>query len=296
MRMGTMSLYESGDSTGDVSLSKLFEGQTEVAGITDHNLGDVARLLIRGGWPDSIGKSDAAARRLVEGYCASLFDDDATWPNGHRHDPEKTKAVLTSLARNTATMATRETILADVTASRVSMHENTLDRYIADLRKVCVVEDLYSWNPQLRSKTVVRTSPTRHLTDPALAAALLGADADDLLNDLETFGFLFESMAIRDLRAHASALDGRVYHYRDKDELEVDAIIHLGNGKWAAIEVKLGSEKGIDEGAANLLRLAGKVTEKSRSKLAFLAVVTAGQVAYTRKDGVHVIPLDCLRP
>ncbi|MDO5862000.1 MAG: DUF4143 domain-containing protein [Thermoplasmata archaeon] len=296
IRMGTMSLHESGDSVGHVSLGGLFGGQGEVGGYSDRMLSDISAMLVRGGWPGIIGKPDASAAQFVKGYCRRIIRDGAAFPDAPGRDPDKTRAVLVSLSTRTATPASRAEVLADAAASGQNMHANTLDGYIRDLRRMCVVENLDAWIPELRTKSVVRTSPTRHLTDPSLAAAMLGKDADGLIEDLKTFGSLFESMVVRDLRAYATALGGSVLHYRDGDGLEADAVIRLGDGRWAAFEADLGTTKGIDGGARSLLTLKKRVDDDVRSKMAFCAVITAGRVAYTRRDGVHVIPLTCLRP
>ena len=297
LHMRTMSLFESGNSSGDVSLGSMFEGQhIGISGYSDCDAECIARLLTRGGWPAAIGKSEAAAQRIVESYCGSMIEGDARWPDGHKHNPEKMRAVLSSLARNSATSAPRSKILEDVEDRGIRMHENTLDNYIRDLRKTFVIEDLDAWCPKLRSKTTVNSSPTRHLTDPAIAAWMLDAHPEDLLSDFETFGLLFESMAVRDLRSYAQAIGGKVHHYRDSEGLESDTIIHLNNGRWAAVEIKLGSEAGIESGVKNLRSLERKVDDTYRNKLAFKAIVTATKAAYTRDDGVHVIPLACLRP
>lgn len=296
IRIGTMSLHESGDSTGHVSLDRLFGGESRIGGYSDRKLDEIAALLVRGGWPEVVGRSETAAARFVKGYCGSLISGDFGSPDGRRYDPDKARAILVSLSGHTASAASRSEILADLSASGQRIHANTLDGYIRDLRRMCVVEDLDAWIPELRTKSVVRTSATRHLTDPSLAAAMLRKGPDGLIDDLRTFESLFRSMAVRDLRAYATALGGSVRHYRDGDGLEADAVLHLGDGRWAAFVVKLGSEKGIVRGAKSLLTLRKRVDESVRSKMVFSAVITAGQVAYTRKDGVHVIPLTCLRP
>lgn len=189
----------------------------------------------------------------------------------------------------------KASILADVTSSGRSMSRSTLDRYLAYLRRNYVIEDLPNWSPKLRTKTVIRSSPVHHFFDPAIAAMFLDATPTDLLNDFETFGFLFESMVVRDIRSYAQAIDGKVYHYRDKDDLECDIIIRLGDGRWGAMEVKLGFERGIEEGARNLLRFRDKVSDRFRSRLSFMAIVVSTNLAYTRADGIHVIPLACLK-
>ena len=312
--MRTMSLYESGDSTGEVSLGSLFSGQ-EVRGVSDIDLVDMAHILVRGGWPRTVGSPDKVARRNVRAYCEALLrtkvaipqfepieegEDAAVSPaepsagNISERDMEKMRRVLRSLSRNTATSASMSTILGDVNGEQKLMDRRELSGYIRALKEIYVIEDLPAWLPKLRSKTVVRTSDTRHMSDPAVAAYFLDADAEDLMNDLNTFGLLFESLVIRDLRVYAQANDGKVYHYRDKDGLEADAIVHLFGGRWAAFEVKLGGQDAIDSGAEGLLALRNKVSEDMKPP-SFLAVITAFGYAYTRPDGVHVIPIGCLR-
>lgn len=293
--MRTMGLHESGQSTGGVSLSDLFQGKDKVSDYTENGTEAIARLLVLGGWPGTLGRSDAAIRKNVEGYCHRIVNGTSQLPGDFIPNPERMVAVLTSLSRNVSTTASKASILADVTSSGRSMSGSTLDRYLAYLRRNYVIEDLPNWSPKLRTKTVIRSSPVRHFFDPAIAAMLLDATPTDLLNDFETFGFLFESMVVRDIRSYAQAIDGKVYHYRDKDGLECDIIIRLGDGRWGAMEVKLGSERGIEEGARNLLRFRDKVSDRFRSRLSFMAIVVSTNLAYTRADGIHVIPLACLK-
>lgn len=295
MRMRTMSLYESGDSTGEISLNALFSGITDISGHSRLSIGDVARVIVRGGWPSSIGKNDNIAYRQIAGYCETILESDIKTVDGKKRDPQKMRMLLRSLSRNISTPATNTTILDDIISSEAGgMHINTMEDYISALRRIYVIEDLSAWSPKLRSKTVIRTSEIRHFTDPAIAAYFLGASAKDLEYDPNTFGLLFESMVIRDLRVYAQALNGDVYQYNDKNGLEVDAIIHLRNGKWGAIEIKLGEDM-IDEAAKNLKKLKNKVDTDFMNDPSFLAVVTGTEFAYTREDGVHVIPIGCLR-
>ncbi|MCL2032511.1 MAG: DUF4143 domain-containing protein [Methanomassiliicoccaceae archaeon] len=294
MRMHTMSLYESGDSTGDVSLRSMFEGN-EVSGVSPLSIEDVAALIVRGGWPGSLGKSLLDAQVLTESYCETILRSEVKTVDGVDRDSDKMRQVLRSLSRNVSTQTPDTTIMADMSAKdNAPIHINTLKAYEKTLREIYVIEDLPAWTPKLRSKTSVRTSDTRHLTDPAIAAYFLGATPKGLFADLKTFGLLFESMVVRDMRVYAQSAGGNVYHYRDGDGTEADAVIQLRDGRWGAVEVKLGSGM-IDEAAENLLKIKNKIESESLGEMSFLAVVTASGYAYTREDGVHVVPAGCLK-
>jgi uncharacterized protein len=295
LKMYTMSLFESGDSNGTVSLAELFGNSTDVAARTGLTVEEYARLIARGGWPGTVNKSIEIAQRQVAGYCDAIVKSDISTVDGVSRDEEKVSLILKSYARHTASQAPSTTILSDIQQNNRDMHSNTLDSYLAALKRLYVLEDLPAWSPKLRSKTVIRTSDTRHFIDPAIAAYFLKAGARDILFDFNTFGLLFESLVIRDLRVYAQKLRGHVAHYRDKEGLEADAIIHLADGRWAAIEVKLGL-KNIDEAAANLLKLKGKIDTEQMHEPAFLMVVTGAEFAYRRHDGVFVVPLGCLKP
>ncbi|MDR1404929.1 MAG: DUF4143 domain-containing protein [Candidatus Methanoplasma sp.] len=295
LKMGTMSLFESGDSVGSVSLRELFDGGIEVSGISNAELGDIAGLIIRGGWPQSVGKSEKIAQKLIKGYCESIIDTDVISIGERRRNPHKMRGVLRSLSRSTASPMSRKNIIRDISSKEDSgISENTLNDYLDALREIFVLEELPAWNPNLRSKTAIRTADTVHMCDPAVAAYFSGASKDGLMNDPNTFGLLFESLVIRDLRAYARNIGGDVFHYRDKSGLEADAVIRLHNGKWAAIEIKLG-ESWADESAYNLRKLKEKVNREEMGEPAFLAVITGSSCAYTRSDGVHIIPIACLR-
>ena len=236
-----------------------------------------ARRRGRGRLPDALCESD-----ISEAAQSSL-------------DPDRARALLRSLARSTAQEASLRTILSDVRDVGVGMSEPTLRVYLAALRRLFVVEDVRAWAPTLRSRTPLRSSPVWHLCDPSLEAAALEADADALLSDLTTMGYLFESLCVRDLRVYARSMGGGVYHYRDKSGLEVDAVVRLASGAWGAVEIKLGGERRIEEGAANVLALAAKVDREHTPAPSFCMVLTGGRYAYTRPDGVHVVPVGCLR-
>jgi Predicted ATPase (AAA+ superfamily) len=295
MRMRTMSLFESGNSVGDVSLATLFSSAEKISGHSKLDIRDISKVIVRGGWPSSAGMDDDTTYKQVAGYCETILESDINTVDGKKRDAQKMRAILRSLSRNISTSATNTTILQDITSSETGdVHINTVEDYLTALRRLYVTEDLPAWSPKLRSKTVVRTSETRHLTDPAMAAYFLGASPKDLEFDPETFGLLFESLCIRDLRVYAQSLGGHVYHYRDKEGLEADAVIHLHNGKWGAVEMKLGDHD-IDKAAKNLRKLSNKVDAERMNSPSFLAVVTGTEFAYTRDDGVHVVPIGCLR-
>lgn len=292
--MRTMSLYESKDSNGTVSLADLFDSKAFSMSKSELSISDISTLIVRGGWPNSIGKDIKIAMKQVAGYINSIVKTEIKTVDGVERDEAKTLAVLKSLARHTATQATDSKIVSDVEFNHYTIHRNTLSDYLNALRELYIIEDLSAWSPKLRSKTTIRTSNTRHFIDPAFAASLLNATPDDLLRDIETFGLLFESLVVRDLRIYTDYLGGYVSHYRDKSGLEVDAIIHLNDGRWAAVEVKLGSHD-LDEAAKHLFELVEKIDTKQSSGPSFLMVVTGTEFGYKRKDGVYVVPIGCLK-
>lgn len=295
LRMGTLTLFESGDSDGSVSLRKLFNGGDADA-INKKSSEDMAHLVVRGGWPEAVGRGTSSAMRIVRRYCDRITDPDAEGSPSRGHDASRFAAVMRSLAGSVSMPLSKTEIIADVSATgTVSVSNNTLNAYLDDLRGAYILNELPAWRPILRSKTPIRIAGTIHFCDPSIAARLLSMTPKTLLNDLRTFGLLFESLVVRDLRVYARALDGEVFHYRDKNGLEADAIIHLNDGGWAAIEVKLG-DAWVDEAARNLKKLADNVDTDRMGRPAFLAVVTATRYAYTRPDGVHVIPLAVLGP
>lgn len=296
LKMRTMSLYEQGASTGKISLRDLFNGVERVSDHNDTSMRDVANLVVRGGWPGTIGTSDVATRKILRDYCNRISNGISDSFDKSGIDPRRMGALMQSLSRNIATPATKSSIRADMEACGHITSESTLDRYLCYLSDNHVIEDLPAWSPRLRSKTAIRTANVRHMTEPAIAATFMDATADDLMDDYQTFGLLFKSMVLRDIRCYAQANDGSVYHYRDESGLEADMIIHLSDGRWAAIEVKMGSPESMDYGAKNLLKLRSKVDESYRKKLSFMALIVATPLAYTRSDGIHVIPITSLRP
>lgn len=291
LTMRTMSLYESGDSTGDVSLERLFEGDKNIDGTASLNAERVAFLLCRGGWPLSIDMNEKVSLEQAFDYYNAVVRSDINRVDNIEKSPEKVSSLMRSYARNQGSQAAFSGIADDT-----GLSEDTVSSYINALKRIFVIEDLSAWNPNLRSKTAIRTSPTRYFFDPSIATAALGLGPNDLLNDLKTFGFLFEALCIRDLRVYADAINGKVYHYRDKTGLECDAVIHLRNGKYGLIEIKLGGDKLIEEGANNLKKLAGKIDVDKMNAPSFCMVVTAvGDWPYIRKDGVYVVPIGCLK-
>lgn len=295
--MRPMSLLESGDSSGDVSLTDLFDGNLNLNNYSDTDINRLAFLVCRGGWPQAIDmKTEAALKQISDYYEAVVRTDINKADNIHRN-PERVKFLMRAYARNQGRQISDNAIARDISANEGgSLSEDTVASYIDALQKIFVIEEMPAWNPYLRTKTAIRSSDTRYYIDPSIATAALDIGPDDLISDLKTFGFLFETLCVRDLRVYADALNGRVYHYRDKDGLECDAVVHLRNGKYGLIEIKLGGDGLIDEGAVPLLSLKKKInTDKMRAP-SFLAVITGtGNYAYQRKDGVFVIPIGSLR-
>ena len=299
LKMRTMSLYESGESTGDVSLAALFtETPSLLTGKNKLDINRLAYLICRGGWPGALEMDEQDALAQAFDYYDVVCDSDISRVDGVMRNPQRVRLLMRSYARHQDTMATVGTILADLKTNETStLSDNTVYDYIKALKQIFVIEDMPAWNPNLRSKTAVRTSDNRYFIDPSIATAALGASPNDLINDLETMGLLFETLAIRDLRVYTDAIDGQVYHYRDKSGLECDAIVHLRNGSYGLIEIKLGGDKLIDEGANSLLRLAGEIDTTRMKSPAFMMVITGtGDFPYRREDGVYVVPIGCLKP
>lgn len=296
--MRPMSLWESGESSGEVSLQAIFDGDNNVYGKNPISLDKLAFLLCRGGWPQSITKkSERAALLIAQEYVDTIVRTDISRVDNVQRNPDWARRLLRSYARHQGTSATINTIIADLSANeRMQATENTISAYISALRKIFVIEDMIAWNPNLRSKSAIRTSDTRYFVDASVAAAALGVAPDDLINDLNTFGLLFETMAMRDLRVYADALDGKVSHFRDRTGLECDAVLHLRNGSYGLIEIKLGGDNLIEEGARNLKKLENLIDTTRMKTPSFKMVLTGvGHIAYRREDGVYVIPIGCLR-
>lgn len=299
LKLRTMSLWESGDSSGDVSFGALFKNADSVDGASKIDIDQLAFLTCRGGWPKAtLKKSKKAALLQAKEYYEAVYRYDISRVDDVERDPELTKRLMRSYSRNQGSQASAGTILADIRANESDeLSENTIYSYIKALKKIFVIEDSLAWNPNLRSKTAIRTSDTRYFIDPSIATAALGLGPDDLINDLNTFGLLFETLCVRDLRVYADALGGTVYHYRDKSNLECDAVVHLENGSYGLIEIKLGGDTLIKEGAENLQLLANKLDTTKMKKPSFLMVLTGvGDYAYKRpEDGVLVVPIGCLK-
>jgi predicted AAA+ superfamily ATPase len=301
MLMRPMSLFESLESNGTVSLKSLFDGNTsEESGHSSLTIEELAFVLVRGGWPASVRQSasmeaaEATALRQVHDYVDAVINIDVSRVDGIEKSPVRIRALMRSLARNVSTTASITTIHRDIAANEKTISEKTISAYINALRRIFVIEDLPAWNPAMRSKTVLRTAPKRHFVDPSIAAAVLRADAESLLQDFNTFGLLFESLCVRDLRVYAQAIDGEVFHYRDKSGLEADAIVHLNDGRWGAVEVKMGTKE-IEKAAENLKILRDKINLDKMKEPSLLMVLTATESGYQRDDGVYIVPIGCLR-
>ena len=297
VRMRPMSLFESGESSGSVSLSDLFDGNTIEPQQNKLSLKDMAFLTCRGGWPQSTFLEGDLALDQAFDYVDAVTGVDIQRVDDVRRSPERARLLLRSYARNIAQQVSYGTIKADMMSNDAkSLDEDTVADYIKALKSLFVVEDLEAWNPNIRSKSAIRTGDTRHFVDPSIGTAALGLGPADLINDLNSFGLFFEDLAVRDLRVFAEALDGRLYHYRDSSGLECDTVLHRRNGTYALIEIKLGGEKLIEEGVNSLQTFANTIDTKKMSAPSFKMVLTAvGQYAYQRKDGIFIVPIGCLK-
>ena len=301
VRMRPMSLWESKDSKGTVSLAELFKGGKPIPWDLnpDFSLSDIAHLICRGGWPISVLAPKEIAIEITKNYYNGLFVfEDCENERFRNKNPEIMKMIVRSYARHISTEAAVSTIIADVRQSNErTMDTKTYNDYNEALNDIFIIEDMPAWNPNIRSKTSIRSTPTRHFVDTSIACRALGAGPEDLLHDLESFGLFFEDMAVRDLRIYSDVLGGEVRHYRDNAGLECDAVIHLENGSWGAVEIKLGGDDLIEAGASSLKLLKAKIEEKSNEKSpSFLMVLTAVGGAYQREDGVFVVPINLLKP
>ena len=297
LTMRPMSLYESGDSSGEVSLNALFNGASNLDGGSNLNIDRLAFLVCRGGWPQAIDMREEIALSQATDYYDAVVRSDINRADNVKKNEEKVRRLMRSYARNQGSQVPNTVLAKEMSNNdEVIMSDETVASYIDALRKIFVVEDMPAWNPNLRSKTAIRSTDTRYYIDPSIAVAALGVGPSDLLNDLKTFGFLFETLCVRDLRVYADALNGNVYHYRDKEGQECDAVIHLRNGKYGLIEIKLGGEKLIDEGAKSLKALERKIDSNKMNEPSFLMVLVGiGDYAYQRTDGVLVVPVGCLK-
>lgn len=295
--MRPMSLYESGESNGNISLEELFESPKSISGSNKLSLEDIAFLCCRGGWPRSIFmEKEIALEQAFDYYDAIIYSDISRVDNINR-SPERVKRLMKSYSRNLGTQVSNETLKNDmITNDSFSLDSDTVFSYINALKKIFVIEEAPAWNPNLRSKTAIRTSDTRYFVDPSIATASLGIGPKDLIKDLNTFGLIFENLCIRDLRVYSEGLNGEVYHYRDSSGMECDAVIHLRNGLYGLIEIKLGGENLINEGAENLKKVCSKLDTDKMNAPAFLMILTAtGNYAYKREDRIYVVPIGCLK-
>lgn len=296
VKMYPMSLYESKDSNGTISLEGLFHGITDINGISSlMRVEDIAYVICRGGWPASIGKSARASSLITSSYVDAVCESDVSRLDENMKNPQRIRSILRSYARNVSTLATKATIRKDVIANDQNISEATFFSYLNALERLFVIEDIPAWNPAIRSKTAIRSGAKRGFVDPSLACASLGLTAEGLLQDLNTLGFLFESLVIRDLRIYSQHLGGEISYYHDRYGLECDAVLHLRDGRYALIEMKLGSRE-IEEGAAHLCKLKALIQEHDLKEPSFLMVITGGQFAYRREDGVLIVPIGCLKP
>ena len=295
--MRPMSLWESGDSTGDVSITDLFDGAMP-EGTSSIDLDRLAFLTCRGGWPGALTLSENAALHVSRAYIKAVVNSDINRVDDVKRDPDLMLRIIRSLARNQGEQIPYTTIRADVINNeKVQLSDDTVESYVKVLKKIFLEEDMRAWNPNLRSKTAIRTTDTRYFVDSSIATAALGLGPKDLINDLIDFGFYFETLAVRDLRVYADALDGEVFHYRDKNGLECDAVLHRRNGSYGLIEIKIGGADNIEKGAKTLKDLASKIDTTKMKAPSFMMVVTGiGQYAYRRPDGVCVVPIGCLKP
>jgi len=298
LRMRPMSLWESGDSNGDVSLQYLFDNpERPIFGESEKSLDDIAFLLCRGGWPIATTLEKEYALETAFSYYKAVTEVDISRVDGIKRNPTRAKRLMRSLARHQGTQVPIAGIKADMAANDTdSLDVDTVSSYIEVLKKIFVIEDMEAWNPNLRSKAAIRSSDTRYYIDPSIATASLGVGPSDLTNDLNTMGLLFETMAVRDLRVYAEYMEGNVYHYRDSNGLECDSVIHLRSGKYALVEIKLGGQKLIEEGAVTLNKLESTLdTDKMKSPSFKMILTAVGNLAYRRDDGIYVVPISCLK-
>lgn len=289
-----MSLYESGVSNGEISLSKLFEGEKIEYTKSPSKVEDYAINIIKGGWPESIYDSELQANNRMRSYIDALLKEDINKVTSKKYNENKARKILESLARATGSEASNKKILNDLSYFDTSISENTLIDYLDVLNKLYIIEDLKSWNPNLRSKTIIRSTPARFFVDPSIGASVLNLSSSKLMKDFETFGLFFESLVIRDLRIYAESINGEIFRYKDKTGLEIDAVVQLYDGRWGAIEVKMGSHL-FDEAAKKLQSFASKIDTKKMGEPSFLAIISATEYGYQREDGVYIIPLGLLK-
>ena len=296
LTMRNMSLYESKESSGEVSIKELFEGKKDISGTNELDIKRLAYLVCRGGWPGTLELKESIALETAFDYLEGIVNSDISRVDNVSRDPERARRIMKSYARNQGTQIAYTEIAKDISTNELSFTDETVVSYLKALKKIYVVEDMMSWNPNLRSKTSVRATDTRYYSDSAIAAAALGIGPDDLINDLNTFGLLFETMCVRDLRVYTEGLNGNLYHYRDRSGLECDTVIHLRNGNYGLVEIKLGGDRLINEAASNLHRLESLIDTDKMKKPVFKMILTGtDRYAYRRDDGIFVVPIGCLK-
>ena len=295
MKMRTMSLFESGESTGEISLEDIFDEKTEMYGKSTITIEQMAFILTRGGWPAAVNeRNEILALKKASDYYEAVVGEDISRVDNVDKNPDRVRSLMRSLSRNVSSEASTTTILNDLRANDESLSQVTIDQYINALKMLYVIDDLPAWSPSLRSKTAIRTTAKRHFSDPSIATAALGATTKRLFNDFNTFGLLFEALCIRDLRIYADSLGGNVYHYRDAKGVEVDAIIQIQDGRWGAAEVKMGAGD-IETAAQNLISFKENIDTAKMQEPSFLMVLTATETAFQMENGVWVVPLGCLK-
>jgi len=295
IRMRPLSLFESKDSTGEISFRGLFDDpDRSVRGESGLTISEQVDLVCRGGWPGLLRTRGASVSEYLRDYFEGLVHVDVMEIGGLRRNPNRAKAVLRSYARAISTLTDYSTMVSDLENSGDGIDIKTLGSYVSAFERLFILENVEAWTPKLRSASKIRTKPKKQFVDPSIAAVALGASAKELAEDMETFGFFFESLVTRDLRVYLEPMGGEVFHYRDQSELEVDCILKLEDGRWAAVEVKVGGNR-VDEAAANLLKLKDRVDTEHMKSPSFLMVVYAGRHAYRRPDGVLVVPIGCLK-
>jgi predicted AAA+ superfamily ATPase len=295
MKMRTMSMYESGESSGEISITDIFNGKADMFGKSKITLEQLAFILTRGGWPAAVNeKNEILAQKKVYDYYEAIVNEDISRVDNVSKNPDRVRGLMRSISRNISSEAGTTTILSDLLANDESLSQVTVDLYINALKQLFVIDDLPAWSLRLRSKTAIRTTAKRHFSDPSIAAAALGATAKRLFNDFNTFGLLFEALCVRDLRVYADSIDGNVFHYRDASGTEVDVIMQLNDGRWGAIEVKMGAGF-IEEASNNLLKFKDSVDTSKMQEPSFLMVLTATETAFQMDNGVWIVPLGCLK-
>lgn len=295
VKMRPMSLFESQESNGNVSLHELFEGKHDIEASSELTIEKLSSAVVRGGWPGLMNTAEKFVMREMQNYVESIINIDISKADDVQRSPAIARELMRSLSRNVSSVANMSTIRKDMSGDDDMISDKTVSSYINALRRIFVVEDVPAWNPSVRSKAAVRESPKRNFVDPSIAAAVMRLSPKGLLEDLSTFGLLFESLCVRDLRVYSQVLDGEVFHYRDRYDLEADAVVHLNDGRWGAVEVKLGMNE-IEKGSENLKKLRDRVDTDRMKQPSFLMVLTATEYAYRREDGVLVVPIGCLKP